>query len=69
MADPGEALRRLADALADRQADVSEDEILAALRRMVGSPDRRQLRARDMPRTPLPLPGGSSSVTSDVEWV
>ncbi|MBP5863724.1 hypothetical protein F3K20_15075 [Streptomyces scabiei] len=59
-----EALRRIADAL----ADVTEEEAAAVLRGL-GARGGRQQASRDVPRTPLPPPGGSARVRSEVEWV
>jgi hypothetical protein len=57
-------LRRTVDAL----SDIGEDDRTAVLRAL-GVEGRRQGLTRDTPRTPLPLPGGSSGIQSEVEWV
>ncbi|WP_405737230.1 hypothetical protein OG885_29810 [Streptomyces sp. NBC_00028] len=46
----------------------SEGEAAAVLRALGVEADRR-LPARETPRTPLPPPGGSTAVHSEVEWV
>ncbi|QDN87743.1 hypothetical protein FNV68_21915 [Streptomyces sp. S1D4-23] len=59
-----EALARIAEALGDG----SEEEAAAVLRAL-GAQCGRQRVVREMPRTPLPPPGGSSAIHSEVEWV
>ncbi|RRR87661.1 hypothetical protein EHS43_00060 [Streptomyces sp. RP5T] len=59
-----EALRRIADALAD-----SSEEDRAAVLNALGAQGKRQRPVHDAPRTPLPPPGGSSGIHSEVEWV
>jgi hypothetical protein len=59
-----EPLRRIADAL----AEAGEEEAVAVLGAL-GVPGRRQKRVQVAPRTPLPPPGGSSSIRCEVEWV
>jgi hypothetical protein len=58
-----EALRRIAEAV----ADVAEDEVAAAFGAL-GVLKVRQA-AQDVPRTPLPPPGSSLRIQSEVEWV
>ncbi|MFF3893437.1 hypothetical protein ACFYY3_09685 [Streptomyces sp. NPDC001812] len=57
-------LRRLADAV----AEVTEEEAVTLLRTLGVQRGRERL-AQQASRTPLPGPGGSSGVYSEVEWV
>ncbi|MEU5094606.1 hypothetical protein [Streptomyces sp. NPDC020996] len=57
-------LQRLAGAM----AEVTEEEAVALLG-VLGVQRGRQRLAQVTPRTPLPGPGSSSSVHSEVEWV
>jgi hypothetical protein len=57
-------LQRLADAV----AEVTEEEA-AALLSALGVQRAPEQRAQVASRTPLPRPGSSSSVHSEVEWV
>jgi hypothetical protein len=59
-----EALRRIVGALGDG----SEEETAAVLRALGVESGRRGI-VREAPRTPLPPPGGSEAVHSEVEWV
>ncbi|MET9785541.1 hypothetical protein [Streptomyces canus] len=59
-----EALRRVVDALEDG----SEHEVAAVLK-VLGVESGRRAAVREAPRTPLPSPGGSTAVHSEVEWV
>ncbi|QFQ97172.1 hypothetical protein F9278_14200 [Streptomyces phaeolivaceus] len=59
-----EALRHVVDAL----ADVTEEEAAAMLRGL-GARGGRQRSLPKRPRTPLPPPGDSQRVYSEVEWV
>ncbi|MFG2022542.1 hypothetical protein [Streptomyces sp. NPDC048825] len=59
-----EALRRIVEALGDG----SEEEAAAVLKAL-GAQRGRERIVREAPRTPLPPPGGSTSVHSEVEWV
>jgi hypothetical protein len=59
-----EALRRIAEAV----TDVTGDEVAAALNAL-GVLSRRQRKALEVPRTPLPPPGGAPEILSEVEWV
>jgi hypothetical protein len=58
------ALRRIVSAL----ADTSEEEAAAVLGAL-GARSGRQPSVREAQRTPLPPPGGSSAIRSEVEWV
>ncbi|MFI5792567.1 hypothetical protein [Streptomyces sp. NPDC051677] len=49
-------------------AEVTEDEVVAALGTLGVLPGR-QSQALDATRTPLPPPGGSPRILSEVEWV
>ncbi|MDQ0952534.1 hypothetical protein QFZ24_006457 [Streptomyces phaeochromogenes] len=60
-----EALQRVVEVLGE---DGSEDDAAAVLRAL-GAQSGRQGIVREAPRTPLPPPGGSTSVQSEVEWV
>ncbi|KUO02360.1 hypothetical protein AQJ67_21155 [Streptomyces caeruleatus] len=59
-----EALRRITDAV----ADVTEEE-LAEVLGALGAQRRPQKLTQRAVRTPLPLPGGSSNIRSEVEWI
>ncbi|MGI3197686.1 hypothetical protein ACRJ4W_01420 [Streptomyces sp. GLT-R25] len=59
-----EALGRVAEALGDG----GEEGVAAALKTL-GAQSRRQGIVKEAPRTPLPPPGGSTTVQSEVEWV
>ncbi|MFF1300926.1 MULTISPECIES: hypothetical protein [unclassified Streptomyces] len=59
-----EALRRIAEALGD-----GGEEETAAVLRALGAQSGRQAIVQETPRTPLPPPGGSTAVHSEVEWV
>jgi hypothetical protein len=59
-----EALERISEVLGDG----SEEEAAAVLRAL-GARSWRQAIVRETPRTPLPPPGGSTNVHSEVEWV
>ncbi|MET9358674.1 hypothetical protein ABZY14_38075 [Streptomyces sp. NPDC006617] len=59
-----EPLRRIADAV----ADVTESDAVAVLSVLGLQKDRRQS-AKKVLRTPLPPPGGSERIQSEVEWV
>ncbi|AVH58763.1 hypothetical protein C4B68_26730 [Streptomyces dengpaensis] len=59
-----EALQRIVEALGDG----GEEEAAAALRAL-GAQSGRPRIVRQAPRTPLPPPGSSSAVHSEVEWV
>jgi hypothetical protein len=59
-----EALGRIVEALGDG----GEEETTAVLRAL-GAQSRRQAIVREAPRTPLPPPGGSATVQSEVEWL
>ncbi|GHD42818.1 hypothetical protein GCM10010317_014660 [Streptomyces mirabilis] len=59
-----EALGRIVEALGDG----SEEEAAAVLRAL-GARNGRQGIVRETQRTPLPQPGGSATVHSEVEWV
>ncbi|GGV44466.1 hypothetical protein GCM10010245_69530 [Streptomyces spectabilis] len=60
-----EALRRITEAV----AEVTEDEVVAALNAAGASGKREAPPALVTPRTPLPPPGGSPGIRSEVEWV
>lgn len=64
--DVGEALGRMVEALGDGGGS---EEGAAAVLRVLGAQSRRQAIVREAPRTPLPPPGGSTTVQSEVEWV
>ncbi|MBP5863727.1 hypothetical protein F3K20_15060 [Streptomyces scabiei] len=57
-----EALRRIAEAV----ADATEDEVAAVLGSLGVVKARRAI--PNLPRTPLPGPGGRPGIQSDVEW-
>ncbi|MGW4546048.1 hypothetical protein ACWEN4_06650 [Streptomyces violaceorubidus] len=59
-----EPLHRIADAA----ADITESDAVAALTALGLQKDRRQPTKKAL-RTPLPPPGDSSGVSSNVEWV
>ncbi|WP_443231607.1 hypothetical protein [Streptomyces sp. 2A115] len=59
-----EALGRMVEALWDG----GEEEAAAVLRALGARGGRRGI-VRETPRTPLPPPGGSTTVHSEVEWV
>ncbi|MFH8463596.1 hypothetical protein [Streptomyces sp. NPDC017991] len=59
-----EALGRVVEVLGDG----GEEEVAAVLRAL-GAQSGRQGIVREASRTPLPPPGGSTSVQSEVEWV
>ncbi|GGQ51359.1 hypothetical protein GCM10010250_23520 [Streptomyces althioticus] len=59
-----DALVRVMDAL----VGASEDEVAAALA-AVGASSLRQSAQQSGPCTPLPCPGGASTIHSEVEWV
>ncbi|MDQ0961780.1 hypothetical protein QFZ66_005658 [Streptomyces sp. B4I13] len=59
-----EALRRIAEAV----ADATEDEVAAALDAL-GALRERPGQALYAPRTPLPPPGDAPGILSEVEWV
>ncbi|MEU4143625.1 hypothetical protein [Streptomyces parvulus] len=59
-----EPLRRITEAV----ADVTESDAVAVLTSLGLQRDRRQPEKKAL-RTPLPAPGASSGVSSDVEWV
>ncbi|MFF4470857.1 hypothetical protein ACFYZ3_14970 [Streptomyces sp. NPDC001599] len=61
MSDP---LHRIADAM----ADITEADAVAALTSL-GLQKHRHQPVQKALRTPLPPPGASSDVSSDVEWV
>lgn len=62
--DVSEALRQIAEVLGDG----GEEEVVAALKTL-GARSRRQGIVKEAPRTPLPPPGGPTTVQSEVEWV
>ncbi|MFE1800043.1 hypothetical protein ACFW9L_28295 [Streptomyces sp. NPDC059517] len=59
-----EALRRVVEV----PGDGSEEEVAAVLGAL-GARSVRQEIVRETQRTPLPPPGGSTTVHSEVEWV
>ncbi|WP_328693344.1 hypothetical protein OHA74_38180 [Streptomyces phaeochromogenes] len=59
-----EALGRIVEVLGDG----GEEEVAAVLWAL-GAQSGRQGIVREAPRTPLPPPGGSTTVHSEVEWV
>lgn len=59
-----EALRRIAEVLGDG----GEGEVAAVLGALGAWSERRAV-VEETLRTPLPAPGGSSAVESEVEWV
>ncbi|MGP4049689.1 hypothetical protein [Streptomyces sp. 2A115] len=60
-----EALRRIVEVLGDG----GEEEAAAVLRALGAQSGERQGIVREAPRTPLPPPGGSTGVYSEVEWI
>ena len=58
-----EALRRITEAV----AEVTEDEVAAALGSLGGMKARKG--AREVARTPLPATGIRADIQSEVEWV
>ncbi|MCW7946829.1 hypothetical protein AAW14_33845 [Streptomyces hygroscopicus] len=60
-----EALRSIVEALGDG----SEEEAAAVLRTLGAQSGGQRATVRETPRTPLPPPGGSATVRSEVEWV
>ncbi|WP_432191091.1 hypothetical protein [Streptomyces sp. bgisy027] len=60
-----EALRWIVEALGDG----GEEEAAAVLRALGAQGGGRRVIVRETPRTPLPSPGGSATVHSEVEWV
>jgi len=59
-----EALRRIAEVLGGG----GEEEVAAVLG-VLGARSERRAVVGEAVRTPLPAPGGSSAVESEVEWV
>ncbi|MGW3105992.1 hypothetical protein [Streptomyces sp. NPDC001100] len=59
-----EALGRIAEVLGDG----GEEEVAAVLGALGARSERRAIVGKVL-RTPLPTPGGSSAVESEVEWV
>ncbi|WP_030601555.1 hypothetical protein [Streptomyces fulvoviolaceus] len=59
-----EALRRIVEALGD-----GGEEEAATVLITLGAQRGRQVIVRETPRTPLPPPGGSAIVHSEVEWI
>ncbi|MFB7495267.1 hypothetical protein ACFC09_11265 [Streptomyces sp. NPDC056161] len=49
-------------------ADATEEEAAAVLGAL-GVTVERQRKVREVPRTPLPSPGGAPSIQSEVEWI
>lgn len=62
--DVSEALGRIVEAVGD-----GGEEDVAAVLRALGARSRRQEIVGEALRTPLPPPGGSTTVHSEVEWV
>ncbi|MFI1483707.1 hypothetical protein [Streptomyces sp. NPDC020747] len=60
-----EALGRIVGALGDG----SGSEEAAAALKTLGAQSGRQGIVKEAPRTPLPPPGGPTTVQSEVEWV
>jgi phytoene/squalene synthetase len=60
-----ETLRRIAEAV----ADITEDEVAAALGSLGALKGRERHAVCEVPRAPLPLPGSSLRIQSEVEWV
>lgn len=59
-----EVLRRIAETM----ADVTEDEVVAALGSL-GAPEKRERHAQPVFVTPLPSRERPSDILSEVEWV
>ena len=59
-----EALGRIVEVLGDG----GEEEVAAALKTL-GAQSERQGIVKEAQRTPLPPPGGSTTVQSEVEWI
>jgi hypothetical protein len=59
-----EALRRIVDVLGDG----SEEETVAVLKAL-GAESERRATVRETSRTPLPPPGGSTAVHTEVQWI
>jgi len=64
LTEVSEALRRIVEVLGD-----GGEEEAAAVLWALGARGERQRIVRETPRTPLPPPGGSTAVQSEVKWV